>query len=122
MGIVSDGEKKPAVNRNLVGVLTLLCLGAAVGLWIYAPEESSRFELLQAAFVRVGCLLAAFWIALPGGGRAAAWENLSPGALIGILLAIVGVAVRPKVAVPILIVLVVIGFVLRPRKKPRGRR
>jgi len=113
-----SGEKLP-VNRALVGFLTLACLGAVLVLWFFAPEDDKRWRLILAALVRVGCLMAAFWLALPTRHRKAAWADVSPTTFVGILLAIVGVAVRPRIAIPILIVLVFIGLVLRPREKKR---
>ena len=49
------------VNRTLVGVLTLCCWTAALAIWLFVPGE--RFWL--GGFVRVGLLMAAFWLALP---------------------------------------------------------
>ena len=114
----SMNDAKIAINRTLVGVLALSCLGAAVAIWVYAPTGTD-WMLWRGAFTRVGLLLAAFWLALPSGHREAAWANVTPMTFIGILLAIAGVAARPKVAVPVLIVLAVLGFVLRPREKKR---
>ena len=116
METMSQG--KIAINRTLVGVLALVCLAAAAGIWRFAPSEDN-WKLWQGAFTRVGLLMSAFWIALPSGDREAAWANVTPLTFAGIILAVAGVAARPKIAVPVLIVLTVIGFLVRPRPKKR---
>jgi uncharacterized membrane protein len=112
------GDTKITINRTLVGVLALGCLLAAVAIWIGAPDDK-QWTMWCAAFTRVGLLMSAFWIALPYGNRDAAWANVTPWTFLGIILSVVGVAARPRVAIPILIVLAVVGFVLRPRPKKR---
>ena len=116
---MSDG--KITINRTLVGVLAIGCLTAAAAIWIFAPttEGEDNWDMWKGAFTRVGLLMSAFWLALPTSGREAAWANVTPMTFIGILLAIAGIAARPKVVVPVLIVLTVLGFVLRPRPKKR---
>lgn len=115
-------EKKHPINRTLVGLIALICLGGALGLWIFAPRDDSQWRMVLAACVRVGCLMTAFWLALPSRHRQAAWANFSQSTFIGILLAIVAVAAKPKVVIlliPILIVITIIGVFLRPREKKR---
>jgi len=111
-------DTKITINRTLVGVLALGCLLAAAAVWIGAPGDN-QWTMWCAAFTRVGLLMSAFWLALPYGSRDAAWANVTPWSFLGIMLAVVGVAARPKVAVPLLFVLAVVGFVLRPRQKKR---
>ena len=113
-------EKYP-VNRMMVGLVTLVCLGAALALWLFAPQDNSQWRMLQAAFVRVGCVMAAFWVALPTRFRKAAWANVSPTTFAGILLALFAAAYRPRIVIPILIVLAIVGFFLRPREKKRPK-
>ena len=119
MGNMSDG--KITINRTLVGMLAIGCLTAAAAIWIFAQTtdgEDNR-EMWRGAFTRVGLLMSAFWLALPTRDREAAWANVTPMTFFGILLAIAGIAARPKVVVPALIVLAVLGAVLRPRPKKR---
>jgi hypothetical protein len=116
----SMSDEKITINRTMVGLLALVCLGASLTIWLMGPTE----QFWRAAFMRVGLLMLAFWLALPTRSRDAAWANVSPKILIGMALAIVVVAIRPnavKVAVPILIVLAIVGFVLRPPDKQRPK-
>jgi len=112
-------HEKYSVNRTVVGLVTLVCLGTALAIWRFAPQDNTQWRMLQAAFVRVGCVTAAFWLALPTRFRKAAWANVSPMAFAGIFLALFGAAYRPKIMIPILSVLAIVGFLLRPRKKKR---
>ena len=111
-------DTKITINRTLVGVLALGCLLAGAAIWIGAPDDK-QWIMWRGAFTRVGLLMSAFWLALPYGSRDAAWANVTPWSFLGIILAIVGIARFPRVAVPVLIVLAVAGFVLRPRPKKR---
>ena len=110
---------KITINRTLVGIIALLCLGSSIALLITQPEE----ELWSGGFMRVGLLMGAFWLALPTGSRAAAWEGVSPATLVGGLLALFAIVRFPKAMIPLLIMVAVMGFFLRPRgkKRPRNR-
>ena len=113
-------DEKITINRTMVGLLALVCLGTSLTIWLVSPTE----QFWLAAFMRVGLLMLAFWLALPTRSREAAWANVSPKILIGMALAIVVVVIRPnavKVAVPILIVLAIVSFVLRPPDKQRPK-
>ncbi len=112
---------KNPVNRTLVGLVTLVCLGTALAIWRFAPQDNTQWRLLQGAFVRVGCVMAAFWLALPTRFRKAAWANVSPTAFAGILWALFAAAYRPRIVIPILVVLAIVGFFLRPRGKKRPK-
>lgn len=118
-------QDKTTVSRPMVGCLSLVCLTAGAALWIASQSGSTGSDeapIWPGAFIRVGALLAAFWLALPSRGREAAWARVSPLSMAGFVLAIVGLAIRPKIAVPILIVLAIAAFVLRPRPKQRPNR
>lgn len=104
------------VNRTLVGLIALACLGAALTIGIVDTWEN----LWCAAFVRVGLLMGAFWLALPSRHREAAWANVSPYTILAALVAVVIVA-RWRSAVPIVIVIAVLALVLRPRQSRRPR-
>ncbi|WP_145313268.1 hypothetical protein [Gimesia fumaroli] len=117
-----SGEKIP-INRTMVGVISLACLLTAGYLHQFVTiEQFAQKVAATGAFMRVGLLMFAFWLALPGKNREAAWANVSPWFFVGLILAIFGVAYRPKIAVPLIIVFAVVGFVLRPRKKKRAPR
>ncbi|EDL58439.1 hypothetical protein [Gimesia maris] len=117
-----SGEKIP-INRTLTGLISLGCLGIAAYLfWLAPPDQFAQQDVATGAFMRVGLLMFALWLALPTRNRDAAWANVSPWVFVVIIMAVVGVAVRPKIVVPLLIVMAVFGFVLRPRNKRRSRR
>ncbi len=110
-------EKSVSVNRTLVGVIAVACLcaGLAIGLM------DSFANLWCAAFVRVGLVTGALWIALPSRGRDAAWANISPLTLVVVILGALLFARRPKVFFPLLALFAVLGLFLRPRGRPRSR-
>lgn len=121
-------EYKIDISRPLVGALALICLTAWIGIWLTWPNDED-WKLWQAGFMRVGLVMSAFWLALPGKNRPAAWTSVSPKTLIGLLLAIVGIVLRPRLMIPLLLVLAVVGYFLRPRERgprmksrPRRRR
>ena len=112
-----SGEKI-TINRTLVGVLALVCLGTALAIWIGVPAGQNTW-MWVGAFTRVGVVMSAFWLALPSRHREAAWANVSPLTFAGIVVAVIALASRPRVALPILAVVAVLWFVLRPRPKQR---
>lgn len=78
---------------------------------MYGGDEA--WEMWYAGFLRVGLLMGAFWQALPARGRDAAWAEVSPVALIGGLIVLFVAVRRPKVFIPLLVVVGAILFVLR---------
>lgn len=110
-------EQSVSVNRTLVGVIAVACLcaGLAIGL------VDSFANLWCAAFVRVGLVTGALWIALPSRGRDAAWANISPLTLAAVVLGALVFARRPRVFFPLLVVFAILGLFLRPRGRPRSR-
>lgn len=103
------------VSRPLVGAIALVCFVAAGAIGVWDAWES----LWCAAFVRVGLLMGAFWLALPSAHREAAWANVAPSTIIGALLAVFVVA-RWRAALPIVIGVGVIAFLVKPRnRRPR---
>ncbi|NOX53828.1 MAG: hypothetical protein GXP27_05205 [Planctomycetes bacterium] len=115
-------QKTIGVNRTLVGVIALGCLVAAGVLLIFSQSIDTRARLWGAAFLRVGLLMGAFWIALPSRHREAAYANISWKTLLGLILAVLAVARYPRTVFPILVVVAIIGFFLRPRNPQRGPR
>ena len=107
-------------QRRVIGLLSVVCLSTGIVLW----QSDWGTTVWVGMLVRIGMVLAAFWLALPSGSRAAAWANVSPSAFIGVLLAAASLAAWPKVArvaIPIAIAVAVIAFFLRPRKRERPR-
>ena len=114
-------DEKITVSRPLVGVIAAVCLCVAAGIGLTRSGEEG-WVLWQSGFTRVGLVMAAFWFALPTHGRKAAWADISPRTGIGVIMAVVALAVRPKAAIPVLIVLAIVGLLLRPRSKHRPKR
>ncbi|QDU06224.1 hypothetical protein V6x_59750 [Gimesia chilikensis] len=113
------GEKIP-INRTLVGIIALACLGVAGYLyWFAAQDLFAQQDIVTGAFMRVGLLMLAFWLALPTKNRDAAWANVPPWLFVAVAVTIVLFATRPKVAIPLVLFFGMIGFVLRPRNKKR---
>ncbi|MSR60098.1 MAG: hypothetical protein EXS05_21070 [Planctomycetaceae bacterium] len=108
-----------AIKRALVGILSLVCLAVAAGLWVFTEDPEQNAFL--AAVSKVGIMLAALWLALPRQGESVAWERLVP-VLVGTLIfvALAGRALRYLLPVAFIVGLVL--FFLRPRPKRHGRR
>ncbi|MBW3541680.1 MAG: hypothetical protein KY476_15535 [Planctomycetes bacterium] len=119
------------VNRPLTGVISLVLLGAWVVLWVVrgdpgdatgaAGENDSTVRMWQGACLRVGLLMGALWLALPSKNREAAWANFSLPMLALFVGIVVAVAMRPRIAIPLLIVLGLAALIIRPRAKERPR-
>lgn len=100
------------VNRTLVGLISLVCLLTSGGLYlVYGSDED--WEMWRGGFMRVGLLMGAFWQALPTKGRDAAWAQVSPLTLIGALVSLFIVVRRPKVFVPLFVIVGLALFALR---------
>jgi hypothetical protein len=109
-------DQRIPVNRTLVGLIALTCLAGAATIGVVDTWEN----LWCAAFVRVGLLMGAFWVALPSSRREAAWANLSPYTILVALVAVFIVA-RWRSALPVVIAVGVLALVLRPRQRRRPR-
>jgi hypothetical protein len=105
-----------AMDRTLVGLIALGCLSAAATIGVVDSWEN----LWCAAFVRVGLLMGAFWLALPSRRREAAWANVSPYTIVAALVAVFIVA-RWRSALPVVIGVGALALVLRPRQRRRPR-
>jgi hypothetical protein len=100
------------VNRTLVGLISLICLLSSAGLFLVHGGDEG-WEMWYAGFLRVGLLMGAFWQALPTKSRDAAWAEVSPMALIGGLVLLFIAVRRPKVFIPLFVIVGAILFVLR---------
>lgn len=99
-------------KRTPVGVLAVVfLLGAAV--LILFPEH----EGTQAAFLRVGLLLGAFWLAMPTKNRPAAWRPLQSKWTLPCIVIVGLLLPRLKVMLPVVAVFAVIAWFARPRKR-----
>jgi len=108
------------VNRTLVGIMATVCCGIAGVMAVYKVEGS--VALWQGAFLRVGIVLAAFWLALPTRTREAAWARVSIWTVAGVLLAVVALVRMPnRFLLPVAGLVGVALMVLRPWRKARPR-
>jgi len=108
-------DKRLPINRPLVAIIALACLAAALVLWIAWPEQG----LWYGSFLRVGVVMAVFWLALPARGREAAWARISPWALGGIIVAIMLLPRFKHIVIPLVVVIALAAIFLRPRKRVR---
>ena len=115
------------INRPLVGILALACFAFGLAIWMIEPSEllGANAQFFRAAFVRVGLLMSAFWLALPSRHRAAAWANISPRTLVLVVLLLIVMTrarVPLRILIPALIVFALITMFLRPKtKRPPAR-
>ncbi len=71
---------------------------------------------LQAALLRVGLLLGAFWLAMPTKTRPAAWKSFSSNwTLVGLIITAI-VIPRAKMMFPVIAIIAGIAYFARPRK------
>jgi hypothetical protein len=119
---MADGNV--TLNRPLVGVIAIVCLCAYAGLLLTGGDDSpeNRNQMWAGAFGRVGLLMGALWFALPPKGKEAAWATVSPYTFLGLLLAVWGIAARPKIAIPLLLALAIAAYFVKPRNKYRPPR
>ena len=101
------------MRRHIVGILAILMLVAG-GVMSFAGYNDGNALLLQAAFLRVGAVLATLWIAHPELSRMRPWM------VILFVAALVGVIFVRRLLVPLLLLALLIA-ILRPRTKT-GRR
>ncbi len=98
-------------KRIYVGILSIASVVGSVVLEFYPDNEG-----LQGALLRVGLLLAAFWLAMPTKSRPAAWKSISSNwTLVGLVIAAI-VMPRAKAMFPIIAIIAGIAYFARPRK------
>lgn len=71
--------------------------------------------------MNAGLIAGIVWIAFPTLVGKAARIEVSPKALVGIIVALVALAWRPRIAIVGMIILAILRFVLRPRDKSASR-
>jgi len=99
---------RPQVNRTLVLVLAIACMVAGIAIGYFINMEN----IWCGSFIRVSLLLGAFWIAMPTKGRAAAWADISPWSVAGIVAVLLFVVRRPRVFIPIILVVLVLMYLI----------
>src|SRR5439155_17320322 len=103
-----------AVRKLIVGVLALVCLATAAGLWFLLDEPGKNPA--TAVTMRLGIMLGALWLALPAQGESIAWQKGLP--VIVAVIAVVAFVRNWKVlvyAIPLAIVLGIVAAFIRPR-------
>jgi len=96
------------MRRPAIGIIALLLLLAAAALWLWPVGEGN--DLYLGACVRVGAVMAVFWLAYEEVSRLPAWI----WATVPVLLVIL--AVKPKwllIAVPVVLLMAI----LKPRRR-----
>ncbi len=108
-----------AVRKLIVGVIALICLGTAAGLWIFADEPGKN--PVTSVTMRLGIMLGALWLALPRQGENLAWEKCLPAVVaVIVVLSFVRGSWRILIyAIPAAIVVGIAAAFLRPRSKRR---
>jgi|SRR5687768_1731277 hypothetical protein len=99
-------------TRSKLGILTVLLLGIALSLRLFADKDNATAEF---ACLRMAIVLGAAWMAYPQLMTLPRWMMLATAA-VGIVAAI-----KPKaliIGLPLLVAL----FMLRPKSKPPLRR
>jgi hypothetical protein len=109
--MISENELRQ--KRTMVGLLAIGSTIAACVLLVIGGSQG-----FASALLRVGLLLGAFWLALPTKDRPAAWARVSPWSL-GVIIGVALVLPRLRFFLPVLVVGVLIGWIVRPR---RGKR
>ena len=99
-------------KRTPVGVIAIICL-AASGALLFWPEH----EGVQAAFLRVGLLMAAFWLAMPTKSRPAAWKSLQSPWTLPVIVVFAVFLPRLKYMLPVIAIFAIIAWFARPRRK-----
>jgi hypothetical protein len=99
-------------RRRRVGIIALVCgLLSAYGLW--GGYQDSAWP---AACLRIGIVLGALWLCLPVNRRPTVWNGLGRGRLAVLVLIAVFVN-RIKVLFPILLVIGIVIWIVRPKKR-----
>lgn len=99
------------MRRTILGILAIaFAVGGLLMLTIGPPGES--YLMMGSSGLRIGLVLGAFWLAYPQLSYVPWWfvQALLVGALV--------IAIRPRVAFIVLPLLVVV-WLIRPRKRPQ---
>ena len=91
-------------NKWFVGVAACACFGAAGVIAARSPDD----QFWWGGFLRAGVVLVALWFCLPSRDRPAAWTGLWTAPTLILIGAAVLTAVRPKVGLPVLLLVLAI--------------
>ncbi len=95
-----------------MGIIALLCFATSAGAAFMGELQTAW----ASAMLRISLVLGALWLALPTRSRPAAWAGFSVWWLAGLIVFAV-LLPRIKYILPILLVGVFIGWLLRPRRR-----
>jgi hypothetical protein len=99
-------------KRRYVGLVALACLGSS----LLATITGQFDPFWIGGLLRAGLVLAALWLALPTTTRPAAWARIS-GWKVAALVAFGVLIPRLKFLLPVLIVGMLLGWLIRPRHR-----
>lgn len=102
------------MHRPTVGLIAVALFAGAAILYLIGGNDSDH-QAFAGAFVRVGAIMAVLWLALP-----AAQRMRNPWLLGVWIVGAIVLVMRPKLFPWVLLVGVVLYF-LRPRRRPRPR-
>lgn len=100
-------------KRRTVGLIAVASASIGVATWMLEGSGSA----IAGPCIRIGIVMAALWLALPTRTRPAAWARIRPWHLVSLIVFLIFLP-RLKAAIPVLIIGIVIGWLLRRR----GRR
>lgn len=99
-------------KRRMVGIIAIVSASIGLGAWLTEGSASA----IAGPAIRIGIVLAALWLALPTRTRPAAWARIRPWHLVSLILFLIFLP-RLKAIIPVLIIGIVIGWLLRRRKR-----
>lgn len=113
-------DTKIKISRNMVGLVSALCLLSAGAIWVRYFDSTNKPDALG-LLTRLGITFGAIWIASVKWFGKGGTINLSPKALVAVIAAIIAIHIRPKIAIPAIIVITVLWFLVRPQKSQIDR-
>jgi regulator of protease activity HflC (stomatin/prohibitin superfamily) len=116
--VMAGPPSSELVSRPLVGLLAVICVAIAGGVWIVDPERTA----VIGAFGRVGLVLVALWFALPTASGPMGWRIAAP--LVVMFAIVIGLAKNSRVLViliPLLLAIGLLATLFRPKQGPGAR-
>jgi lysylphosphatidylglycerol synthetase-like protein (DUF2156 family) len=99
-------------KRPLIGVITLVCLGAAV-----VSATLDRWNAASAAALfRVATVMGALWLAYPAFADRAVWQKFYRRVILILIVTAVFIN-RLRFFLPLLLVVLIVIWFVRPKKK-----
>ena len=116
---MTDENQGP--NRPLVGVVAVVFLVGAAAVW-WADPAGQWADGAIGTMIRVGVVIGCLWLALPGRFGSAIGTKVSPKLFFVVIAAVSVICWRPRMALLVIPLLGVIGFIavmLKPRTTQR---